>query len=457
MSKKIIIFCIAIVLVISIAFIKPTGKLADTKVFHQHKLCQGETNAAKGLLEDGTLSTHLPIIILDTRDQVIPGASVDDKSKLNCSLSIINGKEKVNSSKDKPDFKSKVNISIRGNSSRIFDKKQYSVKLVDENGQAKSKSLLGMPKESAWILNGSYIDKSMIRNYMLYNICAEFMDNTPKCRLCEVMLTDKNGNEQYQGVYLLVEKIKVSESRLNLTPYNSKYKESSFLVQMNSHIDKYAIKHIKPDEIGAYSMDLEYPSLDKITPQTLDYINSEIATFGKLLYDANHTGNWKKLEENIDMDTFVDYYIVNEFFQNYDAGMRSTFIYRNLGGRYCIGPVWDFDGTFNNFPGKSFKSSLLELKSYYHFYYLTQDPTFVRKCNIRYKMLRKSYLSDKYLIKYIDSCAEYLEGPAHRNCDKWYDGDYSLFINDIEKMKNFVVERGAWMDENFALRSSFVK
>ena len=457
MSRKIIVFLIATIFVVSIAFIKPVGKINDTEVFHQHEVCPKESKENKGLLADGTLSTHLPIVILDTKGQAVPGLTPDDVGKLECSLSIIDNKNGVNTSTEKPKVKSNISMSIRGNSSRGFKKKQYSIKLIDENGNAKSKSLLGMPKESSWILNGSYIDKSMIRNYMLYNICAEFMDNTPKCRFCEVMMTDKDGNQQYQGVYLLVEKVKVSENRLNLTPYNKRYKESSFLVQMNSHIDNYKIEHVKPDEIGAYSMDLEYPSLDEATPKTLAYINSELSTFGKMFYDANHTGNWKKLEKSIDMNTFVDYYIVNEFFQNYDAGMRSTYIYRNLGGKYCIGPVWDFDGTFDNFHNISMKKDFLELKSYYHFYYLTQDPVFIRKCNIRYKKLRKTYLSDEYLLNYIDSCAEYLKSPAKRNCDKWYGGRYSEFTEDIEKMKTFVLERGEWMDENFSLRSSFVK
>ena len=43
----------------------------------------------------------------------------------------------------------------------------------------------------------------------------------------------------------------------------------------------------------------------------------------------------------------------------------------------------------------------------------------------------------------------YLGSAVIRNCDKWYDGDYSLYYGDIEKMQTFVIERGKWMDEHF--------
>ena len=149
------------------------------------------------------------------------------------------------------------------------------------------------------------------------------------------------------------------------------------------------------------------------------------------------------------MDSFVDYYIINEFFQNYDAGTRSTYLYKNLGGKFSIGPVWDFDAAFNNYTGMNFTPDLIETGATFYYFYLTHNPEFVKRCCERYKELRKTVLSEEYLLKYIDESSMYLGSAAIRNCDRWYDGDYSLYYGDIEKMKTFVIERGKWMDEHF--------
>lgn len=89
------------------------------------------------------------------------------------------------------------------------------------------------------------------------------------------------------------------------------------------------------------------------------------------------------------------------------------------------------------------------MQSTFYYFYLCHDAEFVERCNERYKELRKTVLSEEYLLKYIDESSAYLGSAALRNCDEWYDGDYSLYYGDIEKMKTFVIERGKWMDEHF--------
>ena len=153
------------------------------------------------------------------------------------------------------------------------------------------------------------------------------------------------------------------------------------------------------------------------------------------------------MNQRTDLDSFVDYYIINEFFQNYDAGSISTYLYKNVGGKFCMGPVWDFDGAFHNFR-KEISPYILNMQASFYSFYLFHDAEFVERCNERYKELRKTVLSEEYLLKYIDESSMYLGSAAIRNCDKWYDRDYSLYYGDIEKMKTFVIERGKWMDEH---------
>ena len=449
MSRKIMI-ALLIVLLLAAAAWMPAEQPDVRAVVHQHQSYPAEDPGWSGLDEAGVLSTHLPIVILHADGAEIPGIDPANTEDLYCDYSILSAADGHVRSDDVPVQHGRMAISIRGNSSRTFAKKQYSIRLVDERQMPQDRALLDLPPESSWVLNGSYIDRAIIRNYLLYNLCSEFMDGyAPRCRLCEVMITDADGVPRYQGVYTLMEKIKVSESRLNLEPYDPQYPQTSFLLQMNAQTDKLMLRHLKPDSVYAYPFDLEYPDVEELTPEALHYINVRLLGFEKALYDASFTGNWEQLEERINLDSFVDYYLVNEFFQNYDAGTRSTYIYEDLGGKIAIGPVWDFDGTFNNFFHMDIHSDLMEMRYTLFYTYLVQNPRFMQRCIERYQQLRQSWFSDEYLLRYIDESAAYLGSAATRNSERWYHNGRESFDEDIQKMKDFVISRGEWMDSTF--------
>lgn len=449
---------VTVLLVLLAAALLPNGvRFRREKVFHQHLQWSAQAPEDAGVDMYGNLTTHLPLLILKTQGQTIPGALRDTDEVLLCDYAIIANPNGVNHSGDTPTQTGLVTLSVRGNSSRYFPKKQYAMKLVDDNGMPQKLSLLGMNPESTWVLNGSHIDRSQLRNYVMYNICAEIMTYAPRCRLCEVMFTDSNGHVLYQGLYTLIEKPKVSESRLNLTAYNPKFPESSFLLHINTPIEGPEITHLKPDSLNTYTCEVVYPQQEDVTQATLDYIQRELLVIEKALYDADHTGKWEKIGDYLDLESFADYYIINEFFQNYDAGKRSTYLYRDLGGKLCIGPVWDFDGVMNNFSGFDFPVDVLEVKSTFFYYYLTQDTEFLKLVARRYEQLRSTFLAEEYLLDYIDGAAAYAEAAIHNNYEKWYGGDYQAFYDEIEAMKEFIRSRGRWMDEHFIEQSGLVK
>jgi len=61
-------------------------------------------------------------------------------------------------------FDSTAKIHVRGGISRWFPKKSYTLKFVGENGENKDIALLGMRKDSDWILDAMYIDRARMRN-----------------------------------------------------------------------------------------------------------------------------------------------------------------------------------------------------------------------------------------------------------------------------------------------------
>ena len=121
-------------------------------------------------------------------------------------------------------------IRVRGNSSRGFDKKGYLLNFKDETlVNNKDVSLVGFSAESDWVLNGPFLDKTLIRNYMCYNLAGEIMDYSPNVIFCEVFL-----NGQYEGLYLLLEKIgRGSDGRLDLTKTDPKRAETSYILRLD--------------------------------------------------------------------------------------------------------------------------------------------------------------------------------------------------------------------------------
>ena len=447
MSNKVRIFSLMLFMIVMIIAI-PSDKDDKDIIVPQHKMWDGEEEK-EYLDEKGNLVSHLPLVIIKTDGEEIPGENRRDKRKLLVDYSVIDNKGKLNSTKDKAYQTGKALISIRGNSSREFPKKQYLFKTINEGGELVKKEMLDMPAHSAWVLNGSYIDHSQLRNYIAYNISDEIMDYVPRCRMCELLFEGENGEKEYMGIYTIMEKPKVSKERLKLEKYNPMYTKTSYMLQMNSPIEKLNIDHLLISGTLSVDYDLEYPSVREITEESIEYIQNDIYTLEKIIYDAWVNNEWGLAEDKIDIESFVDYYIINEFFQNYDAGRRSTYMYKNIDGKFKMGPVWDFDGAFDNFIDVNMPVSALTLKRQHYYYYFMQDPYFVQKCVKRYKELRTSTLSEEYLIEYIEESGKYIESAAKRNSDKWYEGDTQLFYKDIEKMKDFVINRGRWMDENF--------
>ena len=252
-------------------------------------------------------------------------------------MSIIDNKESENSIKDKPTQKSDILIRLRGNTSISFPKKQYLIKTIDKDGSKNKIDILGMGVDSEWVLNISYIDKTLLRNYMALNIAGEIMPYTPDVRYCEVVM--KNGDKYtYEGVYLLMENVQQGKERVNISDYDNKFIKSSYLLRRDRFqedgiiLDNYGTKN----KLSYGYLEVKYPRKKNITEETVDYITNDINKFEECIY-SNDINKFYKYRDYIDIESFIDYFIINEFFANYDAGNHSTYIYKEMDPRL----VWD--------------------------------------------------------------------------------------------------------------------
>ncbi len=420
------------------------------------------TYKSKDIIIDN-FSSHLPVISFDTRNQkILGGDDRTEKDYIQVSMNVYDNKDELNTLSDKT-YSTEALIRYRGNSSRFFEKKGLRLKLVNKKGEDNPYKLLGLSKDSDFVLHGPYLDKTLIRNYLGYNITGEVMEYSPNVRFCEVFV-----NGEYQGVYLLVETIKVSKDRINISKLNKNSKVTSYLLEITSrrtvgddifYLDNFTKYTKRIKENSEYN--IKYPSSKKITPELNEYINNDLSNIEKILYSYDYNDENLGYMKYIDVDSFVNYVVFNEFFLNYDAGNNSTYLYKDKTGKLKLA-FWDLNNIFDNyFVGMLTESQEFMMKDKSWFQMLLKDEYFTNRVISRYKELRQTVLSEEYLYNYIDDTVDYLGPAIERNFVRWGDTftDEKNKYTDVERnahsykeaiddLKSAIHERGEWLDNS---------
>lgn len=439
--------------------------------YHQHL----EERVPPPCTEHGSdvFCSHLPLIFIETGGEAIPGAPIatvgteelftttaSGETALSVSFRVVDQPGVNHHLDDDATLVSQADIRIRGNSSRYFDKKSYLLRPTDEEGLERKVSMLGMEEFDEWVLYGPYLDKSMIRNYMWYNIAGEIMDYAPNVRFCEVFL-----DGAYQGLYVLTESISSGkDTRLGLTRPSNNTAQVSYVLRLDRGSSN-PVKNI--ETFSQYTLrnlqdiDIVYPGAKQLTPERIAFIQQDFSAFEKSLYSFDYNSPTEGYEKWLDTQSFVDYFILNEFTCNYDAGWLSTYVYKDLRGKLkaCI---WDFNAACDNYAQLTTAPQRFELQQNVWYFMLVKDQAFNRAIINRYHELRRTYLSDDYLNQYMDALIQWLGPAIDRNFQVW---GYTLEMDMIfpsernprsqqeatDQMRSFIQTRGAWMDENIEI------
>lgn len=460
--RKTVSLLLAAILLLAAAAMPPASPGGNTARAGQHLTYPKEPEETGGIPNAETFSSYLPLLLIDTEGQAIPGGEGESGGKIPCRFFLYDGGGR-NTLQDSPAVESVAIVGARGHSSRFFPKKQYAVKLVNSDWSGNEQSLCGMAEGDSYTVNGSYIDRTQIRNYMLYQISDAIMGNAPDARLCEMFLRGEDGKTEYLGLYTIIERIRVDKKHIDLTEFDPNRTENAALVQINNTYDHYQIERPMSTETSLFDYDLCYPNFLGMDPEQIHYIESVLTACEKSLMDIDTDPESIAWMERIDVESFVDYFLINEFFQNYDAGSLSTFLYFDLDGVVHIGPVWDFDGAMNNIIGREIPCDTIGIPKSMIYYCLCRSHVFTRLCQLRYRELRKTYFSEEYLLSYIAACRDYLGGSLERNYTRWYcseektlyDRGRGTLEEEYEKLMAYVVERGQWMDQNIGKLDMF--
>ena len=368
----------------------------------------------------GNFSTTLPVVYMNTK-----GQQILKENKIWGNIALLEATGEEQSIFSVPNSLYRATIKYRGASSYSqFDKKQYRIKFYkNKKDSAKEVSLAGMGKNSEWVLNGPYLDKTLIRNKLVYDLARELNGWAPDSRFVELFVDGK-----YQGVYLAVEPVTNGESRLRLAEFGLLSGETSYIVSRD-RVDTESEELVTWGKTAGYtnnSLYLGYPSRKKVTEKQQAYVQKDISEFEKVLYGENFRDKRTGYQKYIDMDNWVDYFIINEFAMNYDAGNLSTYVYKELAGKLQLA-VWDFNNGFDNYQGSRKAADVLHTVKNSWIERLWQDESFRERVSERYQELRKTTLSEEHIAEKIASYQEELGEAVDRNFKVWgYSFDESM-------------------------------
>ncbi len=416
-------------------------------------------------------SSNLPIIVINTHGQTIP-----DDPKITADMGVIdNGPGQRNNLSDPFNaYNSKIGIEIRGHSSQMFEKKQYGIETRDSSGNDIKVSLLGFPEESDWVLNASYIDKTFIRNVITYKLSNDLGRYASRTRYCEVVI---NGN--YVGLYILQEKIKRDKNRVNIkkmsaTDITGDAVTGGYIVKIDrvDPGDKYwtsAYPAVYQSTKAPVTYVHEYPKAADIVLAQQNYIKNYINTFETIMYSAFYRDPFAGYYSLIDVDSFVDYYLINEFTKNTDAYRLSAFLYKNRdseGGKLVMGPVWDYDicfglayygDGFNPAGWQAYKHDDGIWSSPFWTTNLMIDPVFKNKLAKRWNEVKNKTFSINSINNLIEENITLTTEARTRNFLKWNIlGTYvwpeyyfpQTYEEEINYLKNWISQRTAWLNNN---------
>lgn len=412
-------------------------------------------------------SSNLPLVFINTK-----GKTITDEPKIKATMGIVwNGPGQRNAISDpKNDYNGNISIEIRGSTSQLFPKKSYGFETRATNLNNKDVSLLGLPHESDWILYGAYSDKTLIRDVLTYTLDASMGHYSPRCRYVELFM-----NGKYEGVYVLMEKIKRNKQRVDIAKLlpNDLSGDSltgGYIIKIDkttgSTGEGWYSDYINNTNHTFYQY--EYPKSSDISLEQKNYIHSYIRSMEKALYAEKYTGTGS-YHEFLNDSSFVDYLIINELSKNIDGYRLSSYLYKGKNDKMNCGPIWDFNFAYGNcfyYDGESptgfvYQADYSGDKWQVPFWWtkLMQDQAFVQKVKTRWSEVRRHELSTPRINQVTDSLISLLSEARVRNYKRWkkvigkkvgpnyYVGP--TYDAEVLWMKNWITQRLAFLDKQW--------
>ncbi|MCU0357819.1 MAG: CotH kinase family protein [Cyclobacteriaceae bacterium] len=415
-------------------------------------------------------SSNLPIVVINTGGQII---RPDPRIVVDMGI-IYNGEGQRNQLTDPPnEYNGKIAIEIRGESSQLYPKKSFRIETQTETGENLNVPLLGMPRENDWVLYAPYPDKSMLRDVLSYDLGRAMGRYAPRGRYVELVL-----NGSYEGVYVLLEKIKIDNNRVDiatLRPEDISGREltGGYLLRLDkTDANDYPAWTATPFPIPVnernFSFQFYDPKGGDMQPQQRNYIQNYMVEFQSSLSMLRFQDPFIGYKAYLDIPAAIDFMLVNEISKNVDAYIFSTYFYKEKDkadgtrGKLVMGPLWDFNFTFGNVDyhlNSQVAPGWMYNDDYRIWWYrrLMSDPYFAALFTCRWEELRSTWLTNQYVMNKVDSIVNHLSEAQVRNYQRWpilgvyvWPNQYvaPTYALEIAWVKRWIEDRLFWMDTN---------
>lgn len=327
-----------------------------------------------------------------------------------------------------------MEIRGRGNSTWGMPKKPYQMKL------ASKREFLDMENDKKWLFLAEYADKTMLRNQIAFEMgYLSTLDWTTDAEFAEVFL-----NQNYIGTYHITQKVEEGSDCVNIG-------DTGFLLEIDQ------LERLDPDDVyfqsDMFLINIKEPELVEGDSQYL-YISGLVNEFEQALYSNQFADPVNGYQKYIDLESFIDWYLISEITKNVDSRFFSS-IYFNVipGEKIKMGPLWDFDLAFGNvdYADPEFPEGFW-IKQNPWYERLFQDPNFVRQVQERFTYFNNNRA---FLLAKVDEYAEKLQYAQAENDAKWQTiGVYvwpnpvvlDTYDEEVARLKSWFNTRMDWLD-----------
>lgn len=408
--------------------------------------------------------SNLPIVIIDTDIDPETGEPmvIPDDPKIWADMKIIyrpDGSRNYITDVENPEFLNydgRIKIELRGSTSQLLPKKPYGWTTYDDEGEKQNVSIMGMPSENDWILNSLAFDATLLRDYLAYNLAREMGQYASRTQYCEVIL-----NGDYIGLYILQEKIKDDSKRVNIEEVAEDAAEGialtgGYITKADKTTGGDPVAWVMESDAGNTDFIHELPKPEDVTVEQDAYIYSVFTALETAMMadDADIITGFPSI---IDVPTFIDFMIMNEFSSNVDAYQISTFFHKDKGGKLRAGPVWDFNLSFGHDEfGERSQPDIWQFDNDDN-----EGPRFWKQLFANDEF--KCYLAKRWndltmegkplhydsVDEFIDESVELISEAIIRENERW--GTIPNHAAEIVAMKEFISERLEWITENIGV------
>lgn len=336
------------------------------------------------------------------------GVGIQDKENwINCHISI-DGKGEYSN------YSGTGRIKGRGNSSWLYYKKKpYKFKL-----DSKSK-LLGMDKAKDWNLLSNYRDVTDMMNVFAFETARWMgMPFTNHTRFVEVFL-----DGDYVGVYQLTEKVELGSNRVAID------EDEGVLLSFDADDGP----DLSPDATDnfwseVYGLPMCVKEPEDLPQEQMDAIKADFA----VLERAVKARNYEAVSELMDIPSFIGILQLHEFLYNVEIDApRSLYMYKDKGGKYTFGPVWDWDAAYD-FDWNNWTENHTYFTNYRELIYGT-DPVKATGANYQINKFFRDMFGDATFV------AQYKQA--------WQDVSAEIYSRNWEEIQKYIaeMEKGAYV------------